>query len=100
MGQVQYFAGHPLFHALGASRLHRTICVETAYSGWRATLGAVTGNDSNQMVGSELVVLGGINAAYSRLNGMTPVKPARAAGGPVIRIDTYCQPTAHHAAES
>ena len=57
MGQVQYFAGHPLFHALGASRLHRTICVETAYAGWRATLGAVTGNDSNQMVGSELVVL-------------------------------------------
>src|SRR5437667_30409 len=40
MGQVQYFAGHPLFHALGASRLDRTICVETAYAGWRAPRGA------------------------------------------------------------
>src|SRR5262249_40993312 len=31
MGQVQYYAGHPLFPALGASRLDRTICVTTAY---------------------------------------------------------------------
>src|SRR5947207_7623369 len=39
MGQVQFFAGHPLFHALGASRLDRSICVSTAYTGWRATVG-------------------------------------------------------------
>src|SRR5215831_14902157 len=61
MGQVQYYAGHPLFHALGASRLDRTICVTTAYAGWRATVGAVTGNDSEQMVGADLVVLWGVN---------------------------------------
>jgi anaerobic selenocysteine-containing dehydrogenase len=48
MGQVQYYAGHPLFHALGASLLDRTICVSTAYAGWCATLGAATGNDSNR----------------------------------------------------
>jgi anaerobic selenocysteine-containing dehydrogenase len=97
MGQVQYFAGHPLFHALGASRLHRTICVETAYAGWRATLGVVTGNDSNQMVGSDLVVLWGINAAYSSINVMTLVKQARAAGAHVICIDPYRTPTAEQA---
>ena len=79
MGQVQYYAGHPLFHALGASRLDRTICVSTAYAGWRATLGVVTGNDSEQMVGADLVVLWGINAAYSTINVMTLVKQARAA---------------------
>jgi anaerobic selenocysteine-containing dehydrogenase len=65
MGQVQYYAGHPLFHALGASRLDRSICVTTAYAGWRATVGAVTGNDSEQMVGADLVVLWGVNASYS-----------------------------------
>src|SRR5438045_850562 len=54
MGQVQFFAGHPLFHALGASRLDRSICVSTAYTGWRATVGQVTGNDSEQMVGADL----------------------------------------------
>jgi anaerobic selenocysteine-containing dehydrogenase len=99
MGQVQYFAGHPLFHALGASRLHRTICVETAYAGWRATLGAVTGNDSAQMVGSDLVVLWGINAAYSTINVMTLVKQARAAGAHVVCIDPYRTPTAEQADE-
>jgi len=79
MGQVQYYAGHPLFHALGASRLDRTICISTAYAGWRATVGAVTGNDSEQMVGADLVVLWGINAAYSTINVMTLVKQARPA---------------------
>ena len=99
MGQVQYHAGHPLFHALGASRLDRTICVSTAYAGWRATLGAVTGNDSEQMVGADLVVLWGINAAYSTINVMTLVKQARARGAHVVVIDPYRTPTAQQADE-
>ena len=99
MGQVQYFAGHPLFHALGASRLDRTICVATAYAGWRATVGAVTGNDSEQMVGADLVVLWGINAAYSSINVMTLVKQARAAGARIVVIDPYRTPTAQQADE-
>jgi anaerobic selenocysteine-containing dehydrogenase len=99
MGQVQYYAGHPLFHALGASRLDRTICISTAYAGWRATVGAVTGNDSEQMVGADLVVLWGINAAYSTVNVMTLVKQARARGAHVVTIDPYRTPTAQQADE-
>src|SRR2546428_478786 len=99
MGQVQFFAGHPLFHALGASRLDRTICVTTAYSGWRATLGEVTGNDSEQMVGADLVVLWGVNAAYSTINVMTLVKQARAHGAFVVVVDPYRTPTAQQADE-
>ena len=99
MGQVQYYAGHPLFHALGASRLDRTICISTAYAGWRVTVGAVTGNDSEQMVGADLVVLWGINAAYSTINVMTLVKQARAAGAWVVTIDPYRTPTAQQADE-
>ena len=57
LGLVQYWAGHPLFHALGASQLDRTICISTAYTGWMATVGTVAGNDSEQMVDSDLVVL-------------------------------------------
>jgi anaerobic selenocysteine-containing dehydrogenase len=89
MGQIQYWAGHPLFHALGASRLDRSICVSTAYAGWRATVGQVTGNDSEQMVGAELVVLWGVNAAYSTINVMTLVKQARERGAYVVVIDPY-----------
>ena len=99
MGQVQYHAGHPLFHALGATQLDRTICVSTAYAGWRATVGTVTGNDSEQMVGADLVVLWGINAAYSTINVMTLVKQARARGAWVVTIDPYRTPTAQQADE-
>jgi anaerobic selenocysteine-containing dehydrogenase len=99
MGQVQYYAGHPFFHALGASRLDRSICVSTAYAGWRATVGAVTGNDSEQMVGADLVVLWGVNASYSTINVMTLVKHARARGAHVIAIDPYRTPTAQQADE-
>jgi anaerobic selenocysteine-containing dehydrogenase len=99
MGHVQYHAGHPLFHALGASRLDRTICIATAYAGWRATVGAVTGNDSEQMVGADLVVLWGVNAAYSTINVMTLVKRARARGAWVVVVDPYRTPTAQQADE-
>jgi len=99
MGQVQYYAGHPFFHALGASRLDRSICVTTAYAGWRATVGAVTGNDSEQMVGADLVVLWGVNASYSTINVMTLVKQARARGARVVAIDPYRTPTAQQADE-
>src|SRR5437870_2550800 len=97
MGQVQFFAGHPLFHALGASRLDRSICVSTAYTGWRATVGQVTGNDSEQMVGADLVVLWGVNAAYSTINVMTLVKQARARGAFVVAVDPYRTSTAQQA---
>jgi len=99
MGQVQYHAGHPLFHALGASRLDRSICVTTAYAGWRVTVGAITGNDSEQMVGADLVVLWGVNASYSTINVMTLVKQARARGAHVVAIDPYRTPTAQQADE-
>jgi anaerobic selenocysteine-containing dehydrogenase len=99
MGRIQYYAGHPLFHALGATRLDRTICVATAYTGWRATLGRVTGNDSEQMVGADLVVLWGINAAYTSVNVMTQVKQARAAGARVVAVDPYRTATAEVADE-
>jgi anaerobic selenocysteine-containing dehydrogenase len=97
MGQVQYYAGHPLFHALGASRLSRTICISTAYAGWRATLGVTTGNDSEQMVGADLIVLWGVNAAYTTINVMTLVKQARKRGARVVVIDPYRTPTAAEA---
>jgi anaerobic selenocysteine-containing dehydrogenase len=99
MGRVQFYAGHPFFHALGATRLDRTICVATAYSGWRATVGRATGNDSEQMVGADLVVLWGINAAYSSINVMTLVKQARAAGARIVCIDPYRNATAEVADE-
>jgi anaerobic selenocysteine-containing dehydrogenase len=99
LGRVQYYAGHPFFHALGASQLDRTICVSTAYAGWRATVGVVAGNDAEQMVGAELVVLWGINAAYTHINLMTLVKEARSRGAHIVCVDPYRTRTARQADE-
>jgi anaerobic selenocysteine-containing dehydrogenase len=99
LGRVQYYAGHPFFNALGASQLDRTICVSTAYAGWRATVGVIAGNDSEQMVGADLVVLWGINAAYTHINLMTLVKEARARGARIVCIDPYRTRTARQADE-
>ncbi|MFQ5520264.1 MAG: molybdopterin-dependent oxidoreductase [Candidatus Methylomirabilia bacterium] len=97
LGLVQYHAGHAFFHALGASRLTRTICITTSYAGWRATLGIVGGNDAEQMVHSDLIVLWGINAAYTHINLMTFVKRARQRGAFVVVIDPYRTRTAKEA---
>jgi anaerobic selenocysteine-containing dehydrogenase len=99
LGRIQYYAGHPLFHALGASQLDRTICVSTAYAGWRATVGIVAGNDAEQMVDAGLVVLWGINAAYTHINVMTLVREAKARGAHVVAIDPYRTPTTRQAHE-
>jgi anaerobic selenocysteine-containing dehydrogenase len=99
LGVVQFRAGHPLFHALGASQLDRTICISTAYAGWRATVGMVGGNDSEQMVDAGLVILWGINAAYTHINFMTFVKRARGRGAYVVAIDPYRTRTAKQADE-
>jgi anaerobic selenocysteine-containing dehydrogenase len=97
LGLLQYWAGHPLFHALGASQLDRTICVTTAYTGWSATVGTVAGNDSEQMVDADLVVLWGINASYTHINLMSLVKRARQRGAFIVCIDPYRTQTARSA---
>jgi anaerobic selenocysteine-containing dehydrogenase len=97
LGLIQYWAGHPLFHALGASQLDRSICIATAYAGWMATLGTVAGNDAEQLVDSDLVVLWGINASYTHINLMTLVKRARKRGAFVVCIDPYRTATARSA---
>ena len=97
LGLLQYWAGLPLFHALGASQLDRTICVATAYTGWMATVGTVAGNDSEQMVDSDLVVLWGINASYTHINLMSLVKRARQRGAFIVCIDPYRTQTAKNA---
>jgi len=97
LGLIQYWAGHPLFHALGASQLDRTICITTAYAGWAATVGTVAGNDSEQMVDADLVVLWGINASYTHINLMSLVKRARQRGAFIVCIDPYRTQTAKNA---
>jgi anaerobic selenocysteine-containing dehydrogenase len=94
MGLVQRNAGHALFHALGASRLERTICSPAKEAGWKAVMGDTVAVDPEEAAESDLVVLWGIDALATNLHFVARAKAARANGGRVFLVETYASPTA------
>ncbi|PLY03940.1 MAG: formate dehydrogenase [Desulfuromonas sp.] len=94
MGMVQRNAGHPFFHYLGASRLDRTICSPALGAGLKMVLGATPAPHPDEVLGSDLVILWGINAAATSIHYLDRVKKARKKGAKVWLIETYATPTA------
>lgn len=94
MGLVQRNAGHPFFHALGASRLARTICSPAKGAGWQAIMGDTVVPPPDEVAQSDLVILWGVNAAATNIHYLPFVQQARRRGAPVWLIDTYRTPTA------
>ncbi|HEY8643205.1 MAG TPA: molybdopterin-dependent oxidoreductase, partial [Candidatus Dormibacteraeota bacterium] len=88
MGLVQY-AGmdRRFFSRLGASRLGRTICGDTANAGVAAVLGTFTGMIPEDIVHSRLVVLWGTNTVVTNVHLWPFVRQAREAGARVVVID-------------
>ncbi|MDH4249134.1 MAG: molybdopterin-dependent oxidoreductase, partial [Deltaproteobacteria bacterium] len=97
VGHLGFNAGHPFFHALGASRLDRTICVGTATAGLRATTGIGAAADLEQVVDAKLILLWGLNAVATHVHLMPLLKRARAKGAQVVVIDPYRTATARQA---
>lgn len=94
MGLVQRNAGHPFFHALGASLLDRTICAPAKGLGWAAVMGGSHPSPPESVQQSDLVLLWGINAAATSIHYLQDVNIARRKGAQVWLIDTYRTPTA------
>lgn len=94
MGLIQRNAGHPFFHRLGASRLDRTICSPAKDAGWKAAMGETPACHPDEVAGSDLVILWGINAAATSIHFLHGVREARKKGATVWLIDTYETPTA------
>ncbi len=94
MGLVQRNAGHAFFHALGASRLDRTICAPAKDAGWKAIMGDTIAPDPEEAARSDLVVLWGIDALVTNLHFVARVRAARRQGGKVLLVETYATPTA------
>jgi anaerobic selenocysteine-containing dehydrogenase len=94
MGLVQRNAGHAFFHALGASRLDRTICSPAKDAGWKAVMGDTVGVDPEQAAESDLVVLWGIDAVATHVHFVSRAKAARARGAKILLVETYRTPTA------
>ena len=75
------------FHALGASRLDRTICSVAGEVGLKYTIGGKLGTDNEAIPLSDLVILWGTNTLTSNPHLWPFVAEARRNGAPVIAID-------------
>jgi anaerobic selenocysteine-containing dehydrogenase len=89
--------GHRLFHRLGASRLERTICTSTGYTGVRYTNGTALGMDPEDFALSNIIILWGVNALTTNLHLMPFVRDARRRGAKLVVIDPYVNRTARMA---
>ncbi len=94
MGLVQRNSGQAFFHALGASRLDRTICSPAKEAGWKAVMGQTVGVDPEEAAESDLVVMWGIDAVATNIHFVARVKAARARGARILLVDTYANATA------
>ena len=88
MGQVQGSSmDRRFFHALGASKLDRTICSMAGTYGMRMTVGANIGADVEGIPQSDLVLLWGTNTLTSNPHMWPFVLRARENGATIIAID-------------
>ena len=85
------------FSRLGASRLERTICGDTAWAGVEATMGTGTGLLPEDLERSRLIVMWGGNPVITNPHGWRIVEEARAAGAKLVVIDPLRSPTAAEA---
>ena len=97
IGLVQRNVGHRFFHALGASRLDRTICTGSAIEGQRMTTGVMVATDLEEIEQSKLILLWGINAVATHIHVMPMVHNARRKGAKLVVIDAYRTATARQA---
>lgn len=87
------------FHALGASRLDRTICATAGKVGMMMTVGASIGADAEGIPGCDLVLLWGTNTLTSNPHLWPYVSQARARGARIIAIDPLRTRTAEQCDE-
>lgn len=96
-GQIGFYIGHRFFHALGASRLERTICTGASLQGLRMTMGYGVATPLEELPKARLVVIWGLNAVATHVHLMPYVKRARRNGARIVVIDVYRNATARQA---
>jgi anaerobic selenocysteine-containing dehydrogenase len=94
MGLVQRNARHAFFHALGASRLDRTICSPAKGAGWKAVMGETLAPHPDEVLQADLAILWSINAVATSVHFAQRAKEARRRGAEVWVVETYRTPTA------
>ncbi|HZV52272.1 MAG TPA: molybdopterin-dependent oxidoreductase [Candidatus Dormibacteraeota bacterium] len=98
MGLIQYASMDRRFFArLGASRLARTICGDTAGAGIAAALGTTTGVLPEDVQHARFIVLWGTNTVVTNLHLWPFVRRAREAGARLVVVDPVRTRTAREA---
>ena len=98
MGLIQYATMDRRFFArLGASRLARTICGDTANAGVVTALGTSTGSLPEDIEHARFIVLWGTNTIVTNLHLWPYIRRAREAGATVVAIDPIKTRTAREA---
>ncbi len=87
------------FHALGASRLDRTICATAGKVGMMMTVGASIGADGEAIHSCDLILLWGTNTLTSNPHLWPHITRAREQGAHVIAIDPLRTRTAEQCDE-
>jgi anaerobic selenocysteine-containing dehydrogenase len=82
------------FHALGASRLERTICSSAGAHGFKATVGKTMGFDPEAIVHARLIVAWGANVVSSNVHLWPFIEEARRRGARVVSVDPFRSRTA------
>ncbi|MBI4045382.1 MAG: molybdopterin-dependent oxidoreductase, partial [Devosia nanyangense] len=90
MGHVHRDGIHRLRHARGYSRQYETICTGTAWPGYLAGTGWLTGTHTEQILESDCLVIWGTNPVHTQVNLMTHAMRARKERGTrIVVIDIY-----------
>ena len=98
MGLIQYAAMDRRFFArVGASRLARTICGDTANAGVVTALGTPTGCLPEDIEHSRFIVLWGTNTVVTNLHLWPYIRRARGAGATLVAVDPIRTRTAREA---
>ena len=82
------------FHRMGASFLDRTICATAGGQGYKYTIGARIGTDTEQTQNAKLIIIWGGNPIASNLHFWMRVQEAKRNGARIIAIDPYRSLTA------
>ena len=89
MGAVQRNCGEGFFHALGASRLVRTLCSSGKSAGWEAVMGSSCDLAPWDLAHSDLILLWSTNIIATRIHLADQLRQARARGVRIILVDVY-----------
>jgi anaerobic selenocysteine-containing dehydrogenase len=95
MGLLSYGSmDRRFFHALGASKLDRTICASAGFAGMQATIGKSMGFDPEAIVNARLVVAWGANIVSSNVHLWPFIEEARRRGAQLWTVDPFRSRTA------